>query len=165
MLIKYVKWKFRMLGKLDSYKCQGLWRWIYSLLEYLLDSHALRKQMDNDRSTTSIMDERMLQKKLIVNIAMGKDEPTLSKSLELGRDEGGSEHFRKKSWKAGEYNSGWRSGGQRSANCWVSEKGGSVWAVSHTVAPSDQTSTLRTLYGDLRGKKVFLFKPLFGMND
>ena len=128
--------------------------------------------MDNNRSTASILDKRMLQKKkrkkkekiqhlvFFLSGERGKEKRrTLSKSLGLGREEEGSEHFRKKSWKAGEYNSGWRSGGQRSANCWVSAKGGSVWAISHTVAPSDQTSTLRALYGGLEEKKrkVFLF--------
>jgi hypothetical protein len=57
--------------------------------------------MYNDRSTTGVMDERMLQKKevnsTLCRIVVGKAERTLSKSLALGRDEGGSEHFRKKS--------------------------------------------------------------------
>ena len=58
--------------------------------------------MDNDRSTTGVMDKRMLQekKKTIIQhckMVMKKTERTLSKSLGLGRDEGGSEHFRKKS--------------------------------------------------------------------
>lgn len=57
--------------------------------------------MDNDWSTTGVMDERMLQKKVLnstsCKIVVGKAERTLSKSLGLGRDEGGSEHFRKKS--------------------------------------------------------------------
>lgn len=74
---------------------------------------------------------------------------TFISSLGLGRDEAGSEHRRKKSWKAGEYSSGWRNGGQRSAYCCVSEKGGSVSAISHTVAPNDHTSVLRALYGGL----------------
>ena len=57
--------------------------------------------MDNDRSATGVMDERMLQKKelslTLCRIVVEKAERTLSRSLGLGRDEGGSEHFRKKS--------------------------------------------------------------------
>ena len=68
---------------------------------------------------------------------------TFINAVAFGLTTAGSEHNRKKSWKAGENNSGCRTAGQRSINTCVSANGGSACAVSHTVAPSDQMSAFR----------------------
>ena len=68
---------------------------------------------------------------------------TFINAVAFGLTTAGSEHNRKKSWKAGENNSGCRTAGQRSMNTCVSANGGSACAVSHTVAPSDQMSAFK----------------------
>lgn len=81
-----------------------------------------------------------------------QDVRTLSNSWGSGREELGLEHRCKKSWKDREYTSAWLRGGSVSPNCLgsvMSLKGGSACASSQTVAPNDQTSTLRALYEPL----------------
>lgn len=73
---------------------------------------------------------------------------TFSSSWASGRNEAGSEHIRKNSWKAGEKISGLRSWGHLSPGRSVeSAKGGAACANSQTVAPTDHISALKALYG------------------
>lgn len=76
------------------------------------------------------------------------------RSLALGRDQGGLEQRDRKLLRSSSENfCGRDRGGKLSGTRLRSSifaNGGLVFAISHTVAPSDQTSTLRALYAPRR---------------
>lgn len=76
-------------------------------------------------------------------LTKGTGKLTLARLAAVGLVAAGSEHARKKSRKAGEYSSGCDSGGHLSSTTEALENGGSVSAISQTVAPNDHTSILR----------------------
>jgi hypothetical protein len=78
-----------------------------------------------------------------------EDQLTSNRSPGHGRVDAGSEHSRRKSWNDRLQISGCESDGNLVPICrgsWISANGGTACAISHTVAPNDQMSTLSGSY-------------------